>query len=99
MAGCPRNRNALGAADRRCASGRLDPQAREQVAHGDHLEPGSGGCRGPLVAAAEAAPAAELGEGVLDPVEPAERHEAARPLRRGLDVERELTPGGEAGET
>jgi len=61
--------------------GGLDPEAREQVAHRRHLEPGAGRGRCLLVAAREPPPAAELGEGLLDVGERPERDEAAHPRR------------------
>ena len=68
------------------------PQGR---AERGHLEPGSGARLGALVAARQAAPATELGERVLDPVERPDWDEAADTRWRRLDVEREVLTLGE----
>lgn len=57
----------------------------EQVAEAGDLEPRPGACGRALEAAAESAPASELGEGVLDLVERRDRREARVAGRRGLD--------------
>ena len=61
--------------------------------------PGPGARLGALVAARQAAPAAELGESVLDPTQRPDRDEAARALRWRLDVEPDVLALGEPRKT
>src|SRR5207245_2729518 len=59
------------------------------------LEPGSRGGFCALVTARQPSPAAELGEGVLDPIERPDRDEAADACWWRLDVERDVLAGRE----
>jgi hypothetical protein len=67
---------------------RSSDRAPGEVADRGNLEPRPGGRLSALVAARQAAPAPELGERVLDPVERPDRNEDARTRWRRLDVER-----------
>lgn len=67
-------------------SGRLDPEAREEVGEDGDVEPGSGALRRALVAGRQPPPAAQAREGLLDAVERRDREEADGALRRCLDV-------------